>query len=63
MTKLYKIFGGRFEQGTYSLMEKAAEAQGMGCAAFVRHAVKRELARLGLLSDEEKKLLEASINA
>lgn len=44
-------------------MEKAAEAQGMGCAAFVRHAVKRELARLGLLSDEEKKLLEASINA
>ncbi len=39
------------------LIKKVARARGEDLSDFVRRAVKRELARLSYLSDEEKKAL------
>lgn len=55
---LTKVVGVRVDQETDSLVEKVAEAQGIGKADFVRNSVRRELARLSFLSEEEKKALE-----
>ncbi|MEM3550824.1 MAG: hypothetical protein QXV01_07015 [Candidatus Bathyarchaeia archaeon] len=45
------------EENEIQLIKKVAKARGEDLSDFVRRAVKRELARLSYLSDEEKKAL------
>jgi hypothetical protein len=61
-TILTELIGVRFDQTTYKLIQKVAAAQGIGACDFVRRSVKRELARLSFLPDEEKKALEIEVN-
>lgn len=55
---LTENMGVRFAPGTYELIKKVAILQGVGPCDFVRVSVKRELARLSFLPDEEKKAVE-----
>lgn len=59
---LTENMGVRFDPHTYELIKKVAAAQGIGGCDFVRVSVKRELARLSFLPDEEKKALEVGSN-
>lgn len=56
--RLTELIGVRFDPTTHELIEKVAKAQGIGACDFVRISVKRELARLSFLPEEEKKALE-----
>jgi hypothetical protein len=47
----------RMEGEKILLIKKIARARGETLSDFVRRALRRELARLGYLSDEEKKAL------
>ena len=58
--KLCKILGVRFDEETYELVELIAESQGIDKSDFVRRAVRKELARLSFLTEEQKKALEVS---
>ena len=42
----------------YELVKKLCEARGERISAFVRRAIYRELAKLGLLPEDEAKLIE-----
>ena len=50
---LSEMMGVRFNPSTYELVQKVAAAQGIGGCNFVRLAVKRELAELGVITDAE----------
>jgi hypothetical protein len=50
---LTEMMGIRLDPSTYELVQKVAAAQGIGGCDFVRWAVKRELAELGVISDAE----------
>jgi hypothetical protein len=54
---LTELIGVRFDLGTYQLIQKVAEVQGIGSCDFVRWAVRRELAELGVLPDDERRLI------
>ena len=54
---LSEMMGIRFDPSTYELIQKVAEAQGIGGCDFVRWAVKRELAELGVIPDDERRLV------
>ena len=54
---LTELIGVRFDLSTYQLIQKVAEVQGIGGCDFVRWSVKRELAELGVLSDDERRLV------
>ena len=47
------MMGVRFDPSTYDLLQKVAAAQGIGGCNFVRWAVKRALAELGVITDAE----------
>ena len=53
-----ELVGVRSDSETYRLIQKVARAHGISDCSFVRLCVKRELARLSFLPDEEKKALE-----
>ncbi len=55
MTK--SIIFARMDEKEVQLIKKVAKARGEDLSDFVRRAVKRELARLSYLTDEEKKAL------
>ena len=50
-------YGFRLDKRTYELIKKVAKDRGMDLADLMRELVKRELARLSYLSEEEKKSL------
>lgn len=52
---LTEVLGVRFDRPTYELVQLVASAQGIGACDLVRVSVRRELARLSFLSEEEKK--------
>lgn len=51
------MMGIRFDPSTYELIQKVAEVQGIGGCDFVRWSVKRELAELGVIPDDERRLV------
>ncbi|MEM4481076.1 MAG: ribbon-helix-helix protein, CopG family [Candidatus Bathyarchaeia archaeon] len=51
------VIYARMDENEVQLIKKVAKARGEDLSDFVRRAVKRELARLSYLSDEEKKAL------
>jgi len=51
----------RIENSDLNLICKACKARGETLSSFCRRSIKIELARLGLLSDEEKQLLGVEI--
>ena len=54
---LSEMMGIRFDPSTYELIQKVAEVQGIGGCDFVRWSVKRELAELGVIPDDERRLV------
>lgn len=52
-----KILFARTEESILQLVKKICRARGETLSDFVRRAVRRELARMSYLSDEEKKAL------
>jgi len=54
---LSEMMGIRFDPSTYELLQKVAEVQGIGACDFVRWSVKRELAELGVIPDDERRLV------
>lgn len=54
---LDSIIFARMPKQEVELIRKIAKARGEDLSDFVRRAVKRELARLSYLSEEEKKAL------
>ena len=50
-------YGFRMDKETYELIKKVARSRGIDLADLFRELVKRELARLSFLSEEEKKAL------
>ena len=50
---LSEMMGVRFDPSTYDLIQKVAAAQGIGGCDFVRWAIKRELADLGVIPEAE----------
>ena len=54
---LTELIGVRFDLSTYLLIQKVAEVQGIGGCDFVRWSVKRELAELGVIPDDERRLV------
>ena len=55
--KLSELVGIRLDPSTYELIQKVAEVQGIGACDFVRWSVKRELAELGVIPDDERRLV------
>lgn len=55
--KLSELMGVRFDPSTYELIQKVATAQGIGKCDFVRWSVRRELAELGVIPDDERRLV------
>jgi hypothetical protein len=47
----------RWTENNYNLIKKVSEARGETVGSFIRRSVKKELASLGYLTDEEKKAL------
>ena len=52
-----KIIAARFLQKDAQLIKEVCRARGEDVSNFVRRAIKRELARMGYLSESEKKAL------
>ena len=52
------VIGVRVSPKIKRILERLAEARGEQLSDLVRRAIKRELARAGLLDPEEAKLLE-----
>ncbi|OYT52450.1 hypothetical protein B6U66_01735 [Candidatus Bathyarchaeota archaeon ex4484_135] len=52
------VIGVRVSPQMKKILERLAEARGEQLSDLVRRAIKRELARAGLLDPEEAKLLE-----
>lgn len=59
---MIKFIGAKFQDGDIELIRKIRKARGEDVSDFVRRSVKKELARLSFLSDEEKKALEVLIS-
>ena len=57
MRYLNKIIATRFTIKDANLLRDVANQQGLDVSDFVRNAVRKELARLSYLSDEDKKAL------
>jgi uncharacterized protein (DUF1778 family) len=57
MINTNKIVAARFTVEDASLLREVAKQRGMDVSDFVRYAVRKELARLSYLSDEDKKAL------
>jgi hypothetical protein len=55
--KTLRLFNFHVDEDTLDKMKQIAKARGMDVASWVRFLIKCELARLSLLSEEEKKLL------
>ncbi len=55
-----KQLGVRMPEEKWHLLKKAAELRGEDISDFVRRAVYADLARLSLLTPEEKKMLGVS---
>jgi uncharacterized protein (DUF1778 family) len=51
------VIFARMDEKEVQLIKKVAKARGEDLSDFVRRAVKKELARLSYLTDEEKKAL------
>lgn len=51
------VIYARMDENEVQLIKKVARARGEDVSDFVRRAVKRELARLSYLSEEERKAL------
>jgi uncharacterized protein (DUF1778 family) len=51
------VIFARMDEKEVQLIKKVARARGEDLSDFVRRAVKKELARLSYLTDEEKKAL------
>ena len=49
--------GLRVTPEDYDLLEKVSRARGEDISSFVRRAIKKELASLGFLSEQDKKAL------
>jgi len=56
MTK-YKLISVKFPEDLKSLVEEVSKKRGECLSTFIRRAVKRELARMSYLSENEKKAL------
>ena len=52
-----RFVGVMFDEGTYGLMREVAERAGVDISDFVRMAVRKELARLSLLGEEDARIL------
>jgi len=52
-----KVIFAKVEEEEARLIKRVAKARGEDLSDFVRRAVRKELARLSYLSDEEKKAL------
>jgi uncharacterized protein (DUF1778 family) len=52
-----RVIFARMDEKEVQLIKKVAKARGEDLSDFVRRAVKKELARLSYLTDEEKKAL------
>ena len=48
----------RLSEKTYKLLKEVCEARGEKMSVFVRRAIRRELARLSFLPENDKKALE-----
>jgi len=58
MKKGRNIFvGAMFDETTYALMKDVAIRTGVDISDFVRMAVRKELARLSLLGEEDARIL------
>lgn len=60
MKNTNKILAARFTVDNVRLIEKIAKDRGMDVSDFIRFSVRRELARLSYLPDDEKKSLEVT---
>ena len=52
-----KVIGVRVSEDVRKLLEKVCQARGEDISDFVRRSVRKELARLSFLPDEDKKAL------
>ena len=50
-------YGFRMDEETYKLVKRIAKDRGVDLADLLRELVRKELARLGFLSDGERKAL------
>jgi len=57
MSERRVIVGFRVDAETHRILKKVASARGLDMADFLRELVRRELAKLGYLSEEEEKAL------
>lgn len=55
-----KFVGVRFDRATHELVKQVTIAQGIDISDFIRNSVRRELARLSFLPEEDKKALEVT---
>lgn len=56
------FLGARFENEDVALVKKASKLRGEDISDFLRRSVRRELARLSMLSEDEMKALEMPEN-
>jgi len=57
MKSKVKQLGIRVDIELYNILKKVVEVRGEGISSFGRRAIKKELARLNYLSEDEKKAL------
>jgi hypothetical protein len=53
-----KVVGAKFTLGERKLIQEVCRARGESVSSFLRRTIKRELARMGYLSEKERKALE-----
>jgi hypothetical protein len=58
---LGSTIGVRFKKKDKNLLKKVCEARGEDVSDFIRRSIRKELARLSFLSDEDKKALGMQI--
>jgi len=56
-TNRTKTFGIRFDPDTYALIRQVAKSRGIDLSDLVRELVRKELARLSLLTADEQRAL------
>jgi len=52
----------RFDPQTYEVLKQVTESRKEQISVFVRRAVRKELARMNFLSQEDRKALEVTVN-
>ena len=55
-----KFLFARVEESGYGLLKRVTQARDESISSFVRNAVRLELARLRVLSDDDKKILRSA---